>query len=198
VQFPPKQTKLLLETVKWWTLMLSPAISRLGTYLGRQALVEGTLNHEGERPITDCFTEAEIEDMIMERDHPGVVRLRLQADAFFVASALYQINSLLGKLPSQPAWRGDLASSGNKFKELYKENGLGDLRNFIEHADEHIALAKQDVAKDLRGRLRDEAGGSHKTPLWRRRHLLRIRHRVPGHGRGLGCAGSPRALPNVT
>lgn len=88
--------------------------------------------------------------MVIEREHPEVVRLRMQADAFFVASALCQVNGLLTKLSSQPIWRGELASVGNEFRELYKSNRLGDLRNFIEHADEHIAEAKLDIATDFR------------------------------------------------
>ncbi|MGI8515834.1 MAG: hypothetical protein ACR2NT_12050 [Acidimicrobiia bacterium] len=91
-QYPPEQTDLLFDTVKWWwILMLATVIRRMGTFLDRQALIEGIPNHEGDRPITDYFTEAEIDDMVMEREHPDVVRLRLQADAFFVANALYQI-----------------------------------------------------------------------------------------------------------
>ena len=147
--YPPDHADLLFEMTKWWILMLSTVTRRMGTYLDRQAFIERTLSHEGEIPITDYFTEAEISDMVVQREHPHVVQLRLQADAFFVASALYQLDGLLQKLSSQSTWRGNLASAGNEFRILYKENRLGELRNFIEHANEHIANAKHDIATDF-------------------------------------------------
>jgi hypothetical protein len=148
-EFPAKQVEILLDTVKWWILMLAVVIRRLGLYLHEQGSIESVLRLENTRDLTAYYSQDEIDRMYIERDHPQLVELRLQADAFFVASALYQIDALLGKLSSQPVWKGELASAGNTFRKLYQENRLRDLRNFIAHADEHIALGKLDIAEDF-------------------------------------------------
>lgn len=151
---PSDQVGLLIETVKWWILMLATVTRRLGNYLDEQGTIDSILKfiseYDGKRPITDYFPEAQIEDMKIEREYPEVVRLRTQADGFMVASALYQINGLLKKLSSHEVWRGELASTGNRFREVYREDNLGDLRNFIEHADVHIAEGKLSIATDYR------------------------------------------------
>jgi hypothetical protein len=147
--FPVKQVELLFDTVKWWILMLAVVVRRLGLYLHDQGSIEEVLKLKGTRDLTAYFTEDEIDRMYIERDHPRLVQLRIQADSFFVAYALYQIDALLKKLSSQSAWKGELASTGNAFRKLYKEKELGDLRDFIAHVDEHIALGKLDIVKDF-------------------------------------------------
>lgn len=56
--YPPEQTELLIETLKWWVLMLATVVRRMGAYLDRQMTTKKILDHECDRPIRDYFSQA--------------------------------------------------------------------------------------------------------------------------------------------
>ncbi len=107
-------------------------------------------DEHSEEELEGYFSRDEIDALLEREGDPQLEHLRSHADAMFVAGALYQINGFLDQLAKeQQVWRGDLASTGNRYREVYKEERLKDLRDVIEHADEHIALHKSAIASDF-------------------------------------------------
>ncbi len=50
------------------------------------------------------------------------------ADAYFLASALAQVNRYLDRLAKDRSyWKGEVASTGNVFRDVYKRDKLKDL-----------------------------------------------------------------------
>lgn len=145
----PESAIRLLIALEWWIALLSTAAERMGEYLDDQLSTRGLFESHPMEEIERYFTEDQIDRILERMEDRVVVELRLQADALFIAGALYQVDGFLGRLARLDLWRGELASTGNRFREIYKEQRLKDLRNMIEHADEHIAFDKSRIAKDF-------------------------------------------------
>jgi len=143
----PESTIRLLAAADWWIRLLTTVAERMGSSVddfGTQRFFESNPTDE----LAQYFPLEEIEAEVGKRD-PDLVSRELQADALFVAGALYQVKAMLDRLARLDLWRGSLASTGNVYRQIYKDNGLQNLRNVIEHADEHIALDKRSIASDF-------------------------------------------------
>lgn len=144
----PEPTIRLLAATDWWIALLDAVATRMSDCVGSSSWRQFLERHPREQ-LERYLTLEEIESGLDAATDPAAMAMALQADALFVASALYQVNGFLTQLAKLPVWRGPLASAGSRYREIYKASRLKDLRDVIEHADEHIALEKTDIASDF-------------------------------------------------
>ncbi len=74
---------------------------------------------------------------------------RIFTYSYVMVSALTLMDGFAQKLAKEQIWCGELASKGNKFREEYRKSELKDLRDLMEHANEHIDEEKYQIASDF-------------------------------------------------
>lgn len=85
----------LLIALKWWIALLSTVAEKMGEYLDDQLSTRGLFESHPMEEIERYFTEDQIDRITERMEDRVVVELRLQADALFIAGALYQVDGFL-------------------------------------------------------------------------------------------------------
>ena len=133
-----RRVRRLRNAAWWWIEILKSVAWRMGN-------AETALS----RPNGGVFESKGEDPLVVEYRALAVSYL---ADAYFLASALAHIKRYLDQLAKDATfWTSEVAAAGNVFREAYERDKLKDLRDVIEHADEHIAEEKMDIAADLDG-----------------------------------------------
>lgn len=145
-----ERTIRLLAVTDWWCGMLDAVCQRMSYDLDQESMRQ-SFESRSEKELLQYFSQEQIDQELLAWPLDPRVRTDLMhANTLFVVGALYQIEGFSKVLSSDGSlWNGDLARLGNAFRGEYKARNLKSLRNILEHADEHMAFEKKDIATDL-------------------------------------------------